>query len=599
MHNAKDILDVASNSAFDFRRIASPDDQFKHLFNEWVPYYRLKWAIGRVLQPRRILEIGVGFGYAAAAFLDACPDANYLGIDDDSAAFGGQKGPIDWARHITRGANAEYLIADSRQLDELPGGPYDLIHIDGRRGGAGLARDLENALKKGKHILVAGYFGDRDNFLNISEFFYHYRDFIESCLIIPGHFGELLITARPTAQTGSRASSSGELKDAYSLTYYLEDCGGFDAYKRDMGGNLADARLQAVGHLVGLAPVGRALDLGCGRGEVSIHLARLGHDVTAVDYSESAIELARAAFERAVALGGPRLKISFHRSDVNALQLSGDYNVAVASDMIEHLAPAELDCLYGRLSAHLAPLGMFVVHTTPSAWFYRYEYARRVREAGKIGAYLPREPRTRYEKMMHINEQSPRILKRQLSAHFKHVLVWFSSHDLFNPFENLKRPFSKSEMRAAGDLFAIASHAPFAIERILKSAQMHPVAAPVDLLLDALDVRSTVRAGSRFRARLRLTNNSRFDLSSSLPNPVHLSYHCYSATLQLITWDGLRSRLPYLKAGSVVDASMQIAAPFAEGRFLFRLTLVQEGVRWFDESSQNVFADKWIAVVSS
>src|ERR1022692_3905703 len=54
----------------------------------------------------------------------------------------------------------------------------------------------------------------------------------------------------------------------------------------------------------------------------------------------------------------PRLNVSFHCSDVNALPLSGCYDVALASDLIEHMAPAELDCLYARLSSHLSPRGM-------------------------------------------------------------------------------------------------------------------------------------------------------------------------------------------------------------------------------------------------
>jgi SAM-dependent methyltransferase len=44
--------------------------------------------------------------------------------------------------------------------------------------------------------------------------------------------------------------------------------------------------------LGGLSP-GRALDLGCGAGRASIWLARRGWRVTAVDFSEVAIELAR------------------------------------------------------------------------------------------------------------------------------------------------------------------------------------------------------------------------------------------------------------------------------------------------------------------
>jgi 2-polyprenyl-3-methyl-5-hydroxy-6-metoxy-1,4-benzoquinol methylase len=50
----------------------------------------------------------------------------------------------------------------------------------------------------------------------------------------------------------------------------------------------------------GAAPaVSRALDLGCGGGEIAICLSRRGWAVTAIDYSRTAVELARANAEEA------------------------------------------------------------------------------------------------------------------------------------------------------------------------------------------------------------------------------------------------------------------------------------------------------------
>jgi hypothetical protein len=92
MQDVRNILELASASEYDFRHTASPGDPLKHLFNDWISHYRLKWAIARALKPQRILEIGVRFGYSAAAFLDACPNAAYLGIDNDSEMSGGQAG---------------------------------------------------------------------------------------------------------------------------------------------------------------------------------------------------------------------------------------------------------------------------------------------------------------------------------------------------------------------------------------------------------------------------------------------------------------------------------------------------------------------------
>ncbi len=402
MQDVSNILELASASEYDFRHTANPGDPLKHLFNDWISYYRLKWAIARALKPQRILEIGVRFGYSAAAFLDACPNAAYLGIDNDSEMSGGQTGAIHWARRITQGRNADFLIADSQQLEEFPGGRYDLIHIDGQQDGPSSIRDLRKALGKTRHILFDGYFWTRDNFLPASEFLYCYRDDIESCLIIPGYAGELLITLRPAVETPRPASKSGDLKSVYSASYYLQDCGGFEEYKRDKGLSLGDRRLRAVADLAELAPIGRALDLGCGRGELSVRLARLGHEVTAVDYSESAIALAQAAAENSAKGGSHPLHIQFHRADVSDVDFSGSYDLAVASDLIGHLTPAELAVMYSRVSSHLSPDGLFVLHTAPNAWSYTYDHSHRLREARKLNAYIPFDPRTRYEQLVHI-----------------------------------------------------------------------------------------------------------------------------------------------------------------------------------------------------
>jgi SAM-dependent methyltransferase len=597
MQDFQNILTLASEAEYDFRHSANPKDPLKYLFDEWVPYYRLKWAIARALKPEKILEIGVRFGYSAAAFLDACPNADYLGIDNDSDTFGGHRGAIDWARQVTAHSKAQYLIADSQKMDVFPGGHYDLIHIDGQQGGAGSIQDLRKALWQARQILVDGFFGTRDNFLNVSEFLYCYRDVIESFVVIPGYCGELLITPRRTTKDPRAVSASGELKHAYTSSYYLMDCGGFNAYKRDTGFSLGDPRLRAVADLAESAPVGRALDLGCGRGEMSTHLARLGHEVTAVDYSDNAIELAQVAARNAAAFAARPLPIQFCCTDVNELELSGSYDVAIASDVIEHLTPSELDRLYARIARHLSPEGLFIVHTFPNAWYYRYEHARRLRQARKLGAYLPLEPRSRFEQLMHINEQSPRVMRRQLRSNFQHVLLWFSTHNMREPFANLKRRFSKDEMRAAGDLFAVASHAPISSNRLLETLMMPPIPGLAQVNIEVLDMPSSATNGAAFWARVRITNHGPTNLRSRPPHPVHLSYHVYSETHQLVVFDGLRTTIPTVQIDSQEEIEMQLQAPTAEGRYMFRVTIVQENVRWFDES-QDLFVDTSVFVVA-
>lgn len=541
----EDILEAAAQSTYDFRRTAFPQDPLAYLFEDWVPYYRMKWAIARVLGPRRILEVGVRFGYSAAAFLDACPEAEYLGIDNDSEEFGGYKGAIEWARRITREARATYLLADSQQLAEFPGGPYDLIHVDGQQDGDGSFRDLSKALRQAHYILVDGFFWTRRNFLNASEFVYRNRDQIESCVAIPGYEGELLITVRPEAQEASPMPDWG-------------------AGRGEAGAYLVGV-YEALGRLVEAAPVGQALDLACGRQDIQ-HVP--------------GVEWIRRTSEGYLTGLGHRV-LELDRENVLTAPLEGPYQVVVASEVIEYLPAEKVEALYRRIAEHLAPDGLLIVHSFPNVWFYRYGYPRRRRAAQKLGAYLPLEPRTRYQERMHINEQSPRTLRRQLRRHFQSVLVWGSADNL----------------RDASELFAVACRFPLDAAGLRARLEMHPLPSPVAIELGIASAPAEVLAGEAFRIRVRLANRSAFDLKSCGPNPVHLAYHCYAENGECVVYDGRRSRLHVLKPGIAAEVEMDLEAAPVAGWFRFRLTLVQEGVRWFDDAPQKLFADQWIRVV--
>ncbi|MFD8143951.1 class I SAM-dependent methyltransferase [Streptomyces sp. NPDC059708] len=66
-------------------------------------------------------------------------------------------------------------------------------------------------------------------------------------------------------------------------------------------------------------PGGRALDVGCGTGELAVHLASLGYAVDAVDYADSALERARARNAEGVRW----LRLDVERDDPAALHPAG------------------------------------------------------------------------------------------------------------------------------------------------------------------------------------------------------------------------------------------------------------------------------------
>lgn len=130
-------------------------------YKEYRKYYRTKYDICKEVSPKSILEIGVRAGYSAISFLSACPDASYVGVDAENGTHGGKGGPwMWWAQKILRDFNVQFVKADSQTLSELPGGPYDLIHVDGDHTTAGALHDMNialNSLASGGIMLVDDY----------------------------------------------------------------------------------------------------------------------------------------------------------------------------------------------------------------------------------------------------------------------------------------------------------------------------------------------------------------------------------------------------------------------------------------------------------
>jgi ABC-type polysaccharide/polyol phosphate transport system ATPase subunit/SAM-dependent methyltransferase len=271
-----------------------------------------------------------------------------------------------------------------------------------------------------------------------------------------------------TISRDAEPRTSDSVRAAYTSHYYLADCGGYETY-REHGGKHLDPRLDCMARLARFhAGAGegalKILDLGCGRGELARHFAALGHSVDAIDYSPEALRLAEACFA-----GEPELRrrvVLQCASVTDPGVYRTQYDIVLASDLIEHLAPDELDRLYGLIRTHLAPDGCFVVHTFPNLWYYSYDHPRRRRLAIERGETPPPvDPRSDYERLMHINEQSPARMRRQLRAAFEEVLLWAGDHE--EPAGSLARPFGTRGWREARSLFAIAARQPIDPARVI------------------------------------------------------------------------------------------------------------------------------------
>jgi 2-polyprenyl-6-hydroxyphenyl methylase/3-demethylubiquinone-9 3-methyltransferase len=98
----------------------------------------------------------------------------------------------------------------------------------------------------------------------------------------------------------------------------------------------------------------RVLDLGCGAGFLANYLGALGHEVTGLDASAAALQVA--------AEHDPRRSVRYVQGDALSLPFTaGSFDVVCAMDFLEHVESRER--VIAEAARMLAPGGLFFFHT--------------------------------------------------------------------------------------------------------------------------------------------------------------------------------------------------------------------------------------------
>jgi SAM-dependent methyltransferase len=239
------------------------------------------------------------------------------------------------------------------------------------------------------------------------------------------------------ARHGHTSAAEGEARvdpAVYTDDYYLTNCHGYEDFV-ESGGRRVGPRFVKALSLAGDLRGKRVLDVGCGRGELVLQSALRGADAWGIDYAPAAVEIARRALADAPDDVRPRLHVE--AMDVKALAFEdGWFDVVFMMDVVEHLYPAELSRAFDELHRVLRRGGRLVLHTSPNKVFEQVVYphwSRRVNQAARGLARLFRYsdglfnetmlptgrefPHDRFEREMHINEQSAAGLRREVERH--------------------------------------------------------------------------------------------------------------------------------------------------------------------------------------
>ncbi|MFC1524200.1 class I SAM-dependent methyltransferase [Thermodesulfobacteriota bacterium] len=246
-------------------------------------------------------------------------------------------------------------------------------------------------------------------------------------------------------------------------------------------GRMVRPRVQRAMDIAELSPGMDVLDIGCGRGEVVFYCAGLGCRATGVDYSTDVISIAKQARENFHTESGG--EAVFLLGDVNTIDLEPEsFDRIFLLDVVEHLHDWQLVPLYQTIHRLLKKDGRFIIHTLPNRWIYK--------TYGLIRLFMPwleKNPRSEYEKKIHINEQSCISVRKLLEECHFHCRVrieegflaqaqWYKNNTFGDRRDRLYRILRNPLIRAVVRLIALTPLRLFVLNDIYSVAAKSPEA---------------------------------------------------------------------------------------------------------------------------
>ncbi len=199
--------------------------------------------------------------------------------------------------------------------------------------------------------------------------------------------------------------------DVYDDTYYLGMCGGHEEWTAS-GGLTGAPVYPCTLEQAGFQPGTILLDIGTGRGEMLAAAVDKGARLAVgVEYAAAAVALT----QQTLRARGVSDRAHVVLADARRLPLpDASVDMVTMLDVIEHLTPPELDAALGEAWRVLRPGGLLVGHTFPTRTIYDVTYRLLRLALPRWRRGWPVDPRLEYERLMHVNEQTVRGLRRSV-----------------------------------------------------------------------------------------------------------------------------------------------------------------------------------------
>ena len=261
------------------------------------------------------------------------------------------------------------------------------------------------------------------------------------------------------------------------------------------------------------------------------------------------------------------------------------------ADVVEHIEQEPLHKLFQKIHMLLNDNGYLVIHTNPNKLYYDVSYATRANEARRLGAYMPRNPRSYYEEIMHINEQTPNTLEETLKQHFPYMEVWTASGwDSNGLLEWFRKDCPYDTMCSHNEIYAVASRSEVGLEKfagIVDEIRNYKLEQN-DINVEIQSLGKQTFNGNNYTVKARTLNNGTKQICLYTGYPVNISYHIIDESGNTVVWDGIRTGLiSNLPVGGILEQDIQIQINndlIKDGiRYKAVITLVQEGMFWFND----------------
>lgn len=211
-----------------------------------------------------------------------------------------------------------------------------------------------------------------------------------------------------------RSTIKGLDPKIYDKNYYLSVCLGNEEFTKSQGKKL-HPRIKLLIKKLKLTKHMTVLDIGCGRGDVILHVASKVEKAYGIDYSKDAISLATSALKRFPI--NIRKTTEFSVMNIKKLHFpSNTFDLIICIDVFEHLYKEEVEIAMKEIKRVLKPGGVLFVHTGTNKILNDYIYKYYTYYMNLILTWadkkiknvsydpLPKDPRTKEEKEQHINE---------------------------------------------------------------------------------------------------------------------------------------------------------------------------------------------------